>query len=305
MSKSLAFAVALGMPLVIAGAAHAEERGSVATRSVIAQLAPSPQGPLPKTIPEAATSTSDTAASKQPATSGQKATADLQAKVRALIQSRKHDEAIKLVTDEIAAKGRTVSLLVLLSDTNCQANRIDVCLREASAAIEVDKNSTAALMHRADIYFRLERGAEALPDVDAAIRLEPTNATPLVLRGLIDRQIGKFEESLSDFDKALGLNPRAHLAYQGRAGTYLAMKRFSEAEKAADDALAIEPNLAESLAIRGMAALKRGDSNKARADFTKANGLNSRNLRAIQGLMVLNVSKAMDVFADSAKAGKP
>ena len=73
--------------------------------------------------------------------------------------------------------------------------------------------------------------------------------------------MGKLTASLADAEQALSLNPTSAFAHDTRAHTLAALGRRNEAIAEYTKALAIKPDLQESL--QGLDALKRGAASTA------------------------------------------
>ena len=82
----------------------------------------------------------------------------------------------------------------------------------------------------------------ALAELEVARRSLPNDCRVFALVGLIQNRGGKFEEALAELEHAMELDPRNVYRLQQVAASYWALRRYSEARKVNDRALAIEPN---------------------------------------------------------------
>jgi serine/threonine protein kinase/Tfp pilus assembly protein PilF len=82
----------------------------------------------------------------------------------------------------------------------------------------------------------------ALTELEGARRTLPNDPRVFALTGYIERRQGRFEESLRSVERAIELDPRNVFMLADIAGTYVAFRRYTEAESAFDRALAIVPN---------------------------------------------------------------
>ena len=83
---------------------------------------------------------------------------------------------------------------------------------------------------------------DALKSFSTALALRPGDARALAARGYIERREGKFKAAIASLKQAFTLDPRnSDLAYK-LGQTYLAVYRYTDAERAFQRALAVDPN---------------------------------------------------------------
>ena len=82
----------------------------------------------------------------------------------------------------------------------------------------------------------------ALTELEGARKRLPNDCRVFELAGLIQNRRGKFEEALAELEHATELDPRNVYRLQQVAASYWALRRYPEARKVNDRALAIEPN---------------------------------------------------------------
>ena len=116
--------------------------------------------------------------------------------------------------------------------------------------------------------------------VTAADTSDPvTSAGALYSKSVDLAESGKYAEALEAADEALALNVSSYvpLIQANRAGILVMLKRFEEANAAADAALAIEGNLTSVHSIawfnKGNALLELGRCNEAKTAYTRADEL--------------------------------
>jgi len=90
----------------------------------------------------------------------------------------------------------------------------------------------------------------ALAELERARQSLPNDARLFKLKGAVERRQGKEEEALRDFARAIELDPRNVLLLQQAAMTYYDFRRYAEEEAMLDRILAVEPNDAETKALR-------------------------------------------------------
>ena len=85
--------------------------------------------------------------------------------------------------------------------------------------------------------------------------------------GFIKRRQGKWEESLRHFERAIKVNPRSYMAnFDNFGNTYIAMRRYDEAEKYIDRALSLVPGTPSAYYAKAEIAIFRdGDRELAKS----------------------------------------
>jgi serine/threonine-protein kinase len=112
---------------------------------------------------------------------------------------------------------------------------------------------------------------DALRELDQALVLQPSNADALLGIGAVKRRQGKFEEAALDFTKAGEIDPRAGSLQAELAVTYMFLRRFPEAERYADIAMAQSPDWPEPYVHKANTYLRwDGNVAKARAVLNEA-----------------------------------
>jgi len=80
-----------------------------------------------------------------------------------------------------------------------------------------------------------------LRELDRTIELQPSSSDSWNIRASIHRRCGEWQRALAEFDRAAELNPRDALSPTNIGITYLALRRWSDAEHAFTRALALDP----------------------------------------------------------------
>jgi serine/threonine protein kinase/tetratricopeptide (TPR) repeat protein len=110
----------------------------------------------------------------------------------------------------------------------------------------------------------------ALATLEIAARSLPNNAQVFVLRGLLERRMGRWEESLRHFKQAIELDPKDQTGYGNAAGGASALRRYEEAHRILDAAIAAFPAEADAFrAWKGFLCTWEGDTEAARAQLEK------------------------------------
>lgn len=83
----------------------------------------------------------------------------------------------------------------------------------------------------------------------------PNDPLPLTLAGYIDRRQGRWDESTKNFDHAIELDPRNPAVFQQIARNFEFLRRYGDAEKALDRAIALIPKDAATRVSRAQIEL--------------------------------------------------
>jgi tetratricopeptide (TPR) repeat protein len=126
--------------------------------------------------------------------------------------------------------------------------------RDAEALIGLQgiaPSDVEALLLRAEIQARLGRAEPALADVELAIRAA-TDGKDLAYRqkGRLLLDLGRPTEAVAAFDAALGFRPADPEAWLDAARAWKALGQGGRARKMVDEALRLDPHLAEARPLR-------------------------------------------------------
>jgi TolB-like protein/Flp pilus assembly protein TadD len=109
-------------------------------------------------------------------------------------------------------------------------------------ALAIDPNSPEAYLALGMFNYYAHRDYDsALRAVDRAVELQPSNSISRGLRAVIYRRSGEWRRSLAEDERALELDPRDPGIHTDIGGTYGLLRRWSDAERAFNRALALDP----------------------------------------------------------------
>ena len=121
--------------------------------------------------------------------------------------------------------------------------RLGLAEAAVETALRLRPNAGEAHLARAThLYSGYLNYDAALAELEVARKSLPNDCRVFELVGLIQNRRGKFEEALAELEHATELDPRNVYRLQQVAVSYWALRRYSEARKVNDRALAIEPN---------------------------------------------------------------
>jgi tetratricopeptide (TPR) repeat protein len=151
-----------------------------------------------------------------------------------------------------------------------QARRFRSAEEDLSEALRLVPEFTEALLQRAWLRRRLDRGAEAERDVTEARRVGSGQADGFSNEGVRSVTQGDSAEAERMFRFTLDLDPDHCQAHVAMARIYMERRLFAEAAAELDQAIPAQPRNAELYYHRGTARLAAGRGEEALADFSKA-----------------------------------
>ena len=135
-----------------------------------------------------------------------------------------------------AARAHDLLYFLDLDPTPARAVRGQVA---AETALRLQPDSAEARLSLADFYFRCQRDYARADEELALARPDLPNSTAFfVLSGYIHRRQGRWPEAERDFIRAVELDPRSANAVNLLVDTYILLRRFDEAVRSYDRALA-------------------------------------------------------------------
>lgn len=109
-------------------------------------------------------------------------------------------------------------------------------------------------------YYYGDRDYErALAEFETAKRGLPNNAQAYLAIGAIQRRQGRWTESTANLEKAASLDPKNISILVNLAFSYMALRNFEAADKTLDRGIAIAPHSFETVGLKGLAAVMKGD----------------------------------------------
>lgn len=148
---------------------------------------------------------------------------------------------------------------------------------EAEIQIELERQPTTAYeyAHRADIWFDRNQPDKALADLDAGVQLKPDDAFALHSRCWGRARAGRdLEAALADCNTALDIAPNRLDMLDSRALVYYRLGKYDRAIADLDRVLKQQPQVAESLYVRGLAKRAGGDARGGDDDISAARKIN-------------------------------
>jgi tetratricopeptide (TPR) repeat protein/S1-C subfamily serine protease len=191
----------------------------------------------------------------------------------ALYWSGKYPEAITALQQAVQSQPDFVPAWYNLSVVYRYSNQLDKALAAIDKAIQLQPNNPNLYNQKYLVLRDLKRYREAAAAINKAIELSP-RAAFYYNRGNVRYDLGDKPGAIDDFNQAIKINPNLAQAYYNRGNV-----RYDLGDKpgAIDDytlAIKINPNLAQAYYNRGIVRYELGDKPGAIDDYTLAIKIN-------------------------------
>ncbi len=157
------------------------------------------------------------------------------------------------------------------AETLCDLGRFADAVPVVAETIGRTPRDAAAWCLMARAQLGCERASAALQAAEAAISLEPGNATPHRLASLALGQLGRNQEAVTAAEQAIRCEPSSWQVHARLAHSLAELRdRLSDAQDAADRAMALKPDDPGPHLASGAVALAAGRRDDAAAAFCAA-----------------------------------
>jgi TolB-like protein/class 3 adenylate cyclase/Flp pilus assembly protein TadD len=159
--------------------------------------------------------------------------------VELLDQATNHDPAFVAALCSLAS----VHLYLYWLNADHTPARLAMATKALDAAARLHPDSGEVHVTRALYYYWGARDYEAaLAELSLAKRSLPNNSQIFGLSGFIERRKGNWDDATRHIEQALLLDPRNIINVSELAATYIALRRYEDATKTLDNALAWKPD---------------------------------------------------------------
>jgi tetratricopeptide (TPR) repeat protein len=135
-------------------------------------------------------------------------------------------------------------------------------------------SSADAFHERGTAYLLIQQFNQSVEDMNAAIRLGDENrAVAFSVRGRAHSGWKEWGDAIRDFDEAIGLNPNVAQFFMFRGIALKARSQFRKAIDDFDEALRLQPNMPMAYTQRAQAKQRTGDLSGAAEDRKRAQSL--------------------------------
>ena len=183
-----------------------------------------------------------------------------------------------------------------------EAGRMEEGLATSRIAVEQRPESAGALANVGRALVHFERFTEAEEHLRRALELDPRSTTAHQNLAEALRKQGRHLEAVESYRAVLELDAGFALAYAGLGTALFEARRYSEALAALEQALALQPELAERAALRlftGRAARELGRFDAAANHFRRAAELDPDNVEPLLDLAGVQRMRQRDREAEA------
>ncbi|MBD2142794.1 tetratricopeptide repeat protein [Anabaena sp. FACHB-1250] len=191
----------------------------------------------------------------------------------ALYWSGEYPEAITALQQAVKSQPDFVPAWTYLSVFYTESNQLDKALAAINQAIQLQPNNPNVYAQKWAVLISLKRYREAAAAINKAIELSP-RAAFYINRGLVRSELGDKPGAIEDYNQAIKINPNIAQAYYNRG---LVRSELGDKPGAIEDynqAIKINPNLALAYNNRGNAKSALGDKPGAIEDYNQAIKIN-------------------------------
>jgi tetratricopeptide (TPR) repeat protein/predicted Ser/Thr protein kinase len=186
----------------------------------------------------------------------------------ALIKLRRFAEAEEASTKALALEPGSGTAFADRGQARAAQGRVEEGLEDYLRALERRPDDSGILGDIGHIHVTCHRYAEALPFLRRARDLGKADAGLLLGESLL--QMGKFEEAEEAFTRAAKELPKNPFPWFGRGRVRQAQHRREEAIADLDQAVALSPDFAEAIGLRGVLKLEGKRRKEAATDLRRA-----------------------------------
>jgi tetratricopeptide (TPR) repeat protein len=126
----------------------------------------------------------------------------------ALLKSGRSADAEKILAAQVAARGETADLLVLLGQSQAEQKKPDQAIASLRRALELDPKAADADATLGGIYLRRGQAGDAARHLEAAARLAPADASLQEQLGQAYQKLGQADLASRHFEAARQLQAR-------------------------------------------------------------------------------------------------
>lgn len=159
--------------------------------------------------------------------------------------------------------------------------------RQFRIALESDPDYPKAWQLLGEVLMQMDRGAEAIDPLRRAIAAEPDSGALYPLLGAACAAAGDWEAGVRAFERAMELQPENPETLRQYADLLVRHGDPDRAEQCLRKAWALDKSSAEVQASFALLALARADKRMAKKHFSRALELDENNVRALEGLHLL------------------
>jgi tetratricopeptide (TPR) repeat protein len=184
------------------------------------------------------------------------------------------DQAIKDCDQAIRLDSKQANFFVSRGNALKKKYDYDQAVANYDEAIRLDPNNVNAYLGRCSVFTDKADYGSAIENCDQALKRQPDNANARnnrcwarALQGGAQEQL---KQALADCDEALRLRPNDPYAFDSRGFVYLKLGAFDKAIDDYDQSISLGGERASSLYGRGLAKLRKGETDAGNKDIAAA-----------------------------------
>ena len=179
--------------------------------------------------------------------------------------------SVSLFADLIEKYPRVAHAHFTLGKNLMETTDANGAMAALNKAIELDPAMSEAYFIRGNLYYGQTNYTAALADYRKAVEINPKYAEAFYNLGVCNNTLGNFQEGVNALTNAINIRPNEYM-YQGRATAFFNLGRYQDAIDDYTKALAINPQMGETLFNRGVGYYRIQQQAKACEDWKKSVG---------------------------------
>jgi tetratricopeptide (TPR) repeat protein len=172
-----------------------------------------------------------------------------------LFDQKRYPEALKTLTDCLAADPRNAAAYKLVALSAIPINRLDIAEPALKSALELTPDDYLVHFNLGALYFTKSDFLRAKPNLERTVALNPEYMPAHVFLGLTEEELGSNDAAISSYRKAIALTSSQAAGQDApylRLGKLLyRLDRFDESLPLLSKAVEMNPNSGEALLAMG------------------------------------------------------
>jgi len=182
------------------------------------------------------------------------------------IREGKFDEAIRELDSALAINGNLAEAYFHRGFAYYAKDDYDHAIADYNAVLRIKPDDAETLLYRGIMYYFKDDRDRAIADLTAALKIKPDYANALTFRGLIYRRKGDYDRAIADFTAAIKIKPDLTEALNNRGIAYVNKGDHDSAIADFTAAIKIKPDDAETLTSHGIAYRNKGSYSPSEYD---------------------------------------
>ena len=185
-----------------------------------------------------------------------------------------HDQAIRDCDHAIRLDSKQANFFVSRGNVLRKKHDYDQAMADYNKAIRLDPDNVNAYLGRCSVFVDKADYGGAIENCDQALKRQPNNANArnnrCWARAIMAGAQEQLKQALADCNEALRLRPNDPYAFDSRGFVYLKLGDFNKAIADYDQSILLGGETASSLYGRGIAKLRKGETDAGNKDIAAA-----------------------------------